>query len=99
MRNLFLSLLLLSPWCYSKPGVVKSKFNYTMSLYYETNLITDKCRSIAFINGKQLTCVCGGEPILIMIVYGHVQGFCVNHIPYVDSNTGHDCKCKEQDEH
>lgn len=95
MKRLFLSLLLISPWNIAKEGVVKAKYTYTMSLYYETNMLTDQVRSAAFINGKRLTCICGNDPMLIMIVYGHVQGFCFIHIPEIDINGNCDCRLKE----
>lgn len=95
MRVALLALL-IATIANCKDEVIKAKYNYSLSLYYESNLTTCSIRSIAFVNGKHLTCFCGGHPILIMIVYGHVQAFCYDHIPPIDINSGHDCRCKEK---
>lgn len=79
----------------ARPGLVQSKYQYTMSLYYESNLIDNKSRSRAFVNGKQIKCICGQDPIMLFFVYGHIQGYCLDHIPVIDTRSNRDCKCKE----
>lgn len=96
MKDLLSCILFLnSIFLGSKDGIIKAKYSYSINLMYESNLITHKSRSLAIINGKRLTCICGEDPILIMIIYGHVQGFCFVHLPYIDVNCGNDCREKE----
>lgn len=93
MKNLFLNLVLMSSLLNpSRDGIIKARYNYSMTLFYETDLVNDSCHSRAFINGKKLTCICGSDPFLIMIVYGHVQGFCIKHIPDIDIDVQRDCR-------
>lgn len=66
-----------------------------MSLFYESNLKSNTCKSAAYINGRCITCGCGGDPVVIMIVYGHVQGFCLDHIPSIENDCGCDCRMSE----
>ena len=94
MKRLLLALFMTS-FIGAKDNVVKTKFNYSMSLYYETNLMTHTTKSLAFVNNKHLTCLCGKDPVLIMIVYGHVQGFCFDHLPPMGFSC--DCNCCSRD--
>lgn len=71
---------------------VTNEYNYKLSLVYESDCLNFLSKSSAVINGKPLTCMCGGDPLLIMIVYGHVQAFCWKHIPEIDININRDCR-------
>lgn len=94
MKKVLLSLLFALPLM-GKSGVTQAKYSYTMSLYYETNLNTNSCRASAYVNGKALRCHCGDDPIVIMIVYGHVQGFCFYHLPQIDIDMHYEFKGEE----
>lgn len=89
-------MFMLSSFASSEDGAFESTYKYNLKLTYKSNLNTFEYSHSAMINGKKLTCMCGKDPMLIMIVYGHVQGFCFEHMPQIDIMC--QCNCmKEED--
>lgn len=87
-----------------KDGLHVSKYSYNIRLRYESDLSNMQCSHSACVNGKKLTCRCGDDPIMIMIIYGHIQGFCFQHIPRLDTDIDldnvfedSDCVCQGYD--
>lgn len=80
----------------SHPSTISNSYSYKISLIYESDCVSLTSRSSAMVNGKVLKCMCGGDPMLIMIVYGHIQAFCWRHIPEIDININSDCRSSHE---
>lgn len=48
--------------------------------------------SAIVVNNRTVLCACGHPCVMLMIVHGHIQGFCRDHIPAMDVDMG--CNCK-----
>ena len=71
------------------PEIHKHKVSFMLSLCYEIDTVELTCKSIALYNSNNLYCVCGKDPLLIMIMYGNIQGYCADHIPEMNAGLGY----------
>ena len=83
VKRLLLSLLSISYFSCPKDGVIRNRYNYSVVLFYESNLLNNTCSQSVIVNGKQLRCVCGGDPMVIIILYGNIQAYCIKHMNYL----------------
>lgn len=74
-----------------------NKYTYNIKLRYESSLSKMDYCSSAYVNGKKLFCFCGQDPIMVTIVYGHVQGYCLDHIPRLDTDIDIDTVFEDSD--
>jgi len=91
VSKLLLPLILIASLLKCDSGVIKSAYKYNLWLSYESNFNTFECNTVALLDGKRISCICGADPMIIMIVYGHVQGFCLEHMPRIDIIGGSNC--------
>lgn len=99
MKTFLFPLMLFLVSLESKSDIVESCYKYNIDMRYEINMNTMDTRKTVRVDGKRLTCICGEDPMLIMIVYGHLQCFCFEHMPHVDIIGGSNClesECYEQ---
>jgi hypothetical protein len=90
MKVFKVSMLLASLLFSSSQSFVSvHKVSYSLSLCYQVDTDALTCRSKAMCNSKEVNCICGQSPILIMIMYGNLVGFCGQHLPEMNFNLGY----------
>ena len=70
-----------------EPGVFKSSYDHHLVMKYEHDLIRMKSSSSVKVDGRSIKCHCGRDPILTLIIYGHFDGFCIDHLPQIMFDT------------
>lgn len=74
MIPLFFIMMMIIPYAF---GSVDKQF--LVDCHYEYNIHSMKANHRVLINGKSLRCYCGKDPVSVLILYGDVQGYCLDH--------------------
>lgn len=59
----------------------RNKFVHNIITTFKTGCFGNSSKSITTVNGRRIRCICGGNPVMLITVYEHCQGYCVNHMP------------------
>lgn len=89
-----LALLLSGILCIgtAQAEMTKTKYCYTFTSIVQNHSANGDALYFTQINGRRVYCsCCGKDPVMVMIVFGSVQGFCYIHLPIIDIQNGSNC--------
>ena len=65
---------------------IKKKHYHKVSLQYFSDPNSIFNHSTLTVDGRVMNCFCGEESVALFMMYGHIQGFCGQHINLIQIN-------------